>query len=217
MNSGTAPCCRLTTAEDALVSCLQPGPLACQCIQQCTALMCGLLNNGTSECALRIERVDRGCWHWLTRPADQQLSDVPDASDRGVTYWTSFEWVLRAHGCPFDGSVLAACLTQRYYVARYYVAPVMNSAAPCWRTTAGLGSSSWGDRPALSPPGKQLRGPHTRQQTSAWPTCPGRPCQTSTPRRPPTRCPCRGARTPAITAAPAGTTRDPARHPVQSR
>jgi hypothetical protein len=84
--------CRLTTAEDAVSECLMLEVRSCECYRQCKMVMCGRLNNDTGECALRDELPYHGCWHWPGRPAELQLSDVPDEADSEVVYFRSARW-----------------------------------------------------------------------------------------------------------------------------
>jgi hypothetical protein len=73
------------------MSCEHLGPVSCECIGQCIRLRCGLLNNGTQECALIPgSRPQRSCWHWPGRPAEQQVSDVPEEGDTEVLFFKSF-------------------------------------------------------------------------------------------------------------------------------
>jgi hypothetical protein len=96
----------MTTAEEAVMSCLQLDVQACECARQCRVLQCGLLNNGTGKCALVEEGPFNGCWHRPGRPAEEQLSDVPEEEDAGVMYFVS----VRCAPAPAACAVLRGCL-----------------------------------------------------------------------------------------------------------
>jgi hypothetical protein len=77
-----------------VMSCEHQGALSCECIRQCVRLRCGLLNNGTKDCALvPTSLLERGCWHWPGRPAEQQLSDVPEEGDAEVKFYKQYKCV----------------------------------------------------------------------------------------------------------------------------